>query len=229
MRLYLGSAASADILRFGRRLKKGLGRFEKTRHLANVLDVTQAALAAAHAATEALEAPLDDASDDLKFAELEAEAQVRRLWNRTKELDGDRVGPITKVGFPDGITAVLAPKGRAQGAALQKLRAAYDDSNAPEVAAHKTELLAACDDARALLAPAIEAWEAADEAYDKAFATEVRRRGEHRRTVDAIFGGIREALPGETKLQNAIVPRVDKPGKPAKSDTDDDGGEPTPS
>lgn len=37
-----------------------------------------------------------DASDDLKF----------------------RVGLITKVGFPDGVSAVIAPKGEAQSKAL---------------------------------------------------------------------------------------------------------------
>ena len=207
MRLYSTKAESTDILRYGRRLKKGLMRFAQTRGLAAALDAPQAALAEAEAATKATEAPLDDASDDLKFAELDAEALVRRVWSRARELDGDRNGPITLVGFPNGVTVVIAPKGSGQKRTLVALRKAYAESNAPELAPHREEILAKCDEALAVFTPAFDAWEAAAAANASAFATEKRRRVEHRRTVDALFGGLREALPGDRKLQDAIVPR----------------------
>jgi len=221
MRLYRSNSESVDILRYGRRLEKGLARFPETAPLAATLATPQSALKAATAATEALQAPLDDASDDLKFAENAAESQVRRLHNRCQELDGDRAGPITKVGFPEGLTVVLVPKGSAQKTAFEDLRAAYNDSGLPAVEPQRAALVALCDAALATFSPAYAAWTAAQERYDRAFATEVLRRGEHRRTVDGIFGGIREAFPRDRRVQDAIVPRV-----AGASDKDD--AEPTP-
>lgn len=221
MRLYRASAQSDDILRYGRRLKKGVMRYAATRALGDTLDGPQAALQEAAAARVALQAPLDDASDDLKFAELDAESKIRRVYSRCRELDGDREGPISQLGFPNGLTVLLVPKGANQKAAFEKLRGAFQNSNLAELAPHKDSLVALCDEALALFVPAFEAWDAAKDRYNQAFAVETQRRSEHRRTVDAIFGGIRQALPRDRRLQDAIVPQGEGNGR-RRNDADDE-------
>ena len=169
---------------------------------------------------------LDDASDDLKFAELEAEGRVRRVFNRCRELDGDRAGPICQALFPDGLTVVLLPQGANQKLALERLRATIHSSNLAELAAHKDALVAVCDEAIGLFAPAFDAWRTAKDSFDRAYLAEAQRRDEHRRTVDAIFGGIRQALPRDRRLQDAIVPQVEAPPRRAPDDDGDDDGPP---
>lgn len=225
MRLYASSLESVGRLRFGRRLMKALARFERTADLAEPLREAQIALAEAERARAALEEPLDDASDDLRFAELACEAQIRRVFNRCKELDGDRIGPVTKVGFGKGVTAVIAPKGASQAKALAKLHGDYKDANVAELAPHRDAIVQLLDQAKSSFQTALDAYEGAFTARLTAFSLEKLRRAEHRRTVDAIFGGIREAFPGDTALHNAIVPRVDRSESRDDDEPDDDDGD----
>lgn len=220
MRLYPPTYTSAKRLRFGQRLVRGLERSSDSAPLAAPITIHNDSLREAYIARQALEPAVEDRSDDVRFAELEAEAHVRRLHRRTQELDGDRVGAATRVGFPSGLTAVIAVKGQSQQREFTKLRTAYAESNNPIVAAHREELVALADKAIALFNPAYDAWVEAVGARDAAFTLEVLRRREHRRAVNSVFGGLRSLFPDDRGLQDALVPTL--ASARSRSATDDE-------
>jgi len=92
---------------------------------------------------------------------------------------------------------------------------------------HRAALLALVDLAIAAFVPAYEAWTNAVAARDAAFSVEKLRRREHRRSMDAIFGGIREALPEDPQLREAIVPPLDV--RSVKDDEEEEDAPVTPS
>lgn len=224
MRLYPINMSSDGRLRFGRRLIRGLGRVDATRGLAAAVERVQGPLVEAARARESLEEPVELASDDVAFGELDAEGKLRRVFHRARELDGDRPGVVTNIGFPDGLGAVVAPKGQAQADALADVRRRYAESREEALAPHRDALVALVDQAIAAFAPAYQRWATAKKALADAYALERLRRDEHRRTLDAVFGGIREALPGDAAVRNTIVPRL---GSGSTSDNDDND-EPSP-
>lgn len=229
MKLYPSTTSTPRRLRFGERLVRGLSRLPQTAPLADTVRLHNASLRAAHEARVALEPAVEDRSDDVRFGEVDAESFARRLNARCRELDGDRAGAVTRVGFPDGLSVVLAPQGEAQGQSFQRLRTAYAESADPTVAAHRDELVGLADKAIAAFVPAYAAWVDAVRARDAAFTVELLRRREHRRAVNAVFGAIRSAFPEDRRLQDAIVPDLAVArGRSAEDEDDgDDGPAPT--
>jgi len=212
MRLYRNTAASRLRLDYGIELLAGLTFFDKTRSIAVALQPVQESLATAADATVAAERLLPALRATKRFAEYGTEQAVRVLHGRCKELDGARVGPITEALFPNDLSAEVTPKGDAQLAASKKLRRRIDDAGLAEIVAAKAELaahldapLAAFDTASAALAGAIKT-------RSDAFLSEVARRNDHRRTIDAIFGELRAAYPGDRTIQKVIVPELDEGG-----------------
>ncbi len=226
MKLYPNDAGSELRLRFGARLARGLRRSAATAPLAAGVDAVQKSLEDAFKARQALMAPVEYAADDLRFAELDAERHIRRCHARCRELDGDRAGAITNAVFPNGLTAEVAPKGQEQAKAIDALRTRIEKSNNEKLAAHRAELVAMIDAANKVFRPAYDAWVGAVQARDAAFSVERIRRDEHRRTIDAVFGGIRQAFPDDPAMREAIVPRLQgrRRAQEEADDGDDDAG-----
>jgi len=139
------------------------------------------------------------------------------------ELDGGRIGPITNGVFPNDLGAEVTPKGEAQLVATKKLRKRLDDSGLAEVKAKKAELLAVLDGPLTTFDDAGKSLHNAVKAHNDAFLTEVARRDDHRRTIDAVFGQIRAAYPGDRAIHKVIVPEVDEGRAPSDGDGDGDG------
>lgn len=224
MGLYRDDSSSEVRLRFGRRLENGLKRYEETAGLVPALVTVQDNLAAAVKNTAKLEEAADIADDDLEFAEHQAEQRLRRCHSRCRELDGDRVGAVTRAVFPDGLTAAIAPKGESQGKAIDEVRTRIDRSELAKVVAAKADLLALADEAKAIFDPAYQAWTSAFVAHGKAFATEKIRREEHRRTASSIIGGIREAFPDDTAIRKLVIPSTPSTPRRRRAAVDDDEG-----
>lgn len=224
MRQYPSSASTAVRLKFGRRMTRRLRSFAQSEPLADVLQVSQQALRDAEHATSRLEELAEEASDNAAIGEYKAEQKVRRAFSVAKEKDGDREGTVTSTLFPKGLTPIIVPKGQSQIKAIDELIHRATESKIPEVVAARAEILPIIQEARELVARPYETYVAATRACSEAEAIEKLRAGEHRRSIDSLFGQIRALFPGDRAFQELLVPPLPSVPKTKNDDdeTDDD-------
>lgn len=220
MRLYRSSASTAVRLKFGRRMVRRLRSFAQSEPLADVLQVPQQALRDAEHTTSGLEERAEEASDNAAIGEYKAEQKVRRAHSVAKQKDGDREGTITQTLFPKGLTPIVVPKGQSQIQAIDDLIRRATESKIPDVVAARAEILPIIQEARELIARPYDVYMAATRTHSEAEAVEKMRAGEHRRTIDSLFGQIRAMFPGDRAFQELLVPPMPSVPK-TKNDEDD--------
>lgn len=225
MRLYRPNAASNVRLAFGVELSEGLSFFEKTKAHAAALDAVQAPLAEAAEATRQARTPLPKLRAARRFGEYGVEQALRRAQLVCKDVDGGRAGAVSGVVFPNGLDPEVTPKGAAQLEAAKDLRARVENGALAELQPAKEKLFALLDPAIQAFEQALAALDSATAVVDRARAIEVSRRDDHRRTVDAIFGHVRAAYPGDRAIHAVIAPVVDERGRGGEGDDGDDGDE----
>lgn len=203
-------------------MTRRLRSFEQSEPLADVLQVSQQALREAEQTTSNREEHAEEFSDNAAIGEYKAEQKVRRALSVAKEKDGDREGIITKALFPKGLTPIIVPKGQSQIQAIDDLIRRATESKIPEVVAVRAQILPILQEARELIARPYEAYLAATRALSEAEAIEKLRAGEHRRSIDSLFGQIRAMFPGDRAFQELLVPPMPAAPKPKDDDEIDD-------
>jgi hypothetical protein len=217
MRNYRVNAATALRLDFGVELGLGLDLFPETAPLRADLQPAQDALETAYEDRRKRRKPLVEARVRVRLTGYLLRQTIRSAFKAAEIADGGRRGPICKAVFPEGLSAEVAPQGKAMIDKAGKLRDRLQLSKLPTLADYRKawlpELQADVDG----LTQAGAAHTAATKDYVDAFAVELAARQEHRRMVDRIAGEVRATFPSDKAKQDVVFPVPEE--DPAEKDT----------
>jgi hypothetical protein len=211
MRKYRSGVGSIPRVEYGIALVRGLAEFAECEPHAKPFAVLNDKLLVQHQQRLALRKPLLEARTNLRLVEFRVDRVIRAAFSETKTADGGRrgPGPICKALFPEGLTAVIAPKGRKQLQPTIDLVDRLMLAAVPGIDAYRTEWLPRLQTAQKDLETAIAQCTAAEEAHTKAFKAEKALRDQHYNEVDRIMGLVRAAFPRDREMQDIVFPPVD--------------------
>lgn len=226
MRKYRKDAGTLTRTDYGIGLQAGLQVFPETLPLAPPLGQINDDLDDAHVTRRGLRKGVLQASAALRFANFEVDQMIRMTHHGAQNADGGRRGPITAALFPDGVSAVVDPKGAEQIKPTEELVDRFQRSKLAGVTALGASWLPQIQPALDRLRAAASAHQAATAAYQAAFREEAALRDEHLRQVERIMGLVKAAFPGDRARQDVIFPEVARGKRVVEDDAEDeDDGE----
>lgn len=224
MAMYRESANSEKRLDWGTELAIGVRQFDETKGLEPSILESNASLRTAHEARRAARQPLLEARVELRLAGYAFDQAVRSFVRQAIVADGGKAGPITKAVAPQGITPIIAPRGRRQIPVAQKFVSDVAASKAAGVRELRIAAFAPVEAAFERLVAAGAAYEAAQSAYLSAFTVELAERAAHRTHMKHCVAMIRAAFPDDRERQRVVLPDADEPRVRSDDDDADDGG-----
>ena len=217
MRNYNEKAGSLARVMYGDDLVMGLGLFEETNDEGKALaELTDAMFEGALTVLK-LERAQAKARAAVRIAEYEVQQLARRCMNDAKNADGGSAGLAVKELFPDGLDAVIRPRGASQHKAgeelLGRLAGASSQGGKSVADAWRASLSSAISD----LADTLASRDEADKDLHDTYAKLAAQGAAHRREVDRLMGIVRAAFPQDRVRQDAVFP--ERPRRAKKADT----------
>lgn len=206
MRKYRVNATSTVRIEYGIELHAGLSQFDETLAAANEARAVNDALANQYQIRLQLHHPVLNARAILRFAEYNVDRVIRSTHRAAEIEDGGRRGRISMALFPDGLTPVTKPSGRAQVKPTKLLLDRLKLSTVAGMDAFRAVWLTKLETALAKLETAITTYEGARDAHDQAFRAEMALRHAHWEMVDRVMGLVRSAFPLDKGVHDVIFP-----------------------
>jgi hypothetical protein len=193
--------ASTVLLGLGRFHLAALAQSAETKGLATAFQPTQDALASATAARERAEVDLAAPRVAARFSEFALERAIREIALLAHGADNNTgSGPTFRALFPEGLDAELRPRGAAQLAAANRLRARLNGQ--PAAVGVRGQVATTFDSALAALGAALEARQTAERALGIARANEDGARETFVAAYDSNAGAIRQLFPRQRAHQD---------------------------
>lgn len=206
MRKYRNDASSTVRVEYGIELHAGLSQFVETQDAAADILAVNDALYSQQQSRLALRAPELKARAALRFAEYHVDKIIRSAYRAAEIEDGGRRGRLTATLFPDGLTPVIRPSGRAQSKPTKELIGRLVTTKNPGFDGYRLVWLPKLESALAQLETAMGTHDSVRTAYDEAFKAELALRDAHLEIVDKVMGLVRAAFPRDREAQDVIFP-----------------------
>ena len=223
MKRYRNDAGSPTRIDYGIGLSAGLRAFTETQPLAQPFEQTNDELESAYLNRQARRKPMVVARSKVRFGNYHVDQGIRMLDGAARIADGGRRGPVTTALFPEGLTAVVKPKGAAQIQPTKDLLDRFSKCKLPRAIALHAEWAPRITALLEALKLASEGYDVAKQAYVDAFAEEIAMRAEHARQVDRLMGLVRAEFPRDTARQDVIFPEpARESGLPEEDEVEDE-------
>jgi hypothetical protein len=222
MRKYRINATSTIRIEYGIELYTGLSQFDETLEAATEVQAVNDALATQYQIRLQLHRPVLNTRAILRFAEYNVDRVIRSTFRAAEIADGGRRGRISNALFPDGLTPVIRPSGRAQVKPTKQLIERLKLSTLSGIDVFRTVWLSKLEAAQTKLESAITGYESARDAHDQAFRAEMALRDAHWEMIDRVMGLVRSVFPLDKDVHDVIFPIVTDDSPKRESST---GGE----